>query len=52
MFNSWSGEWVNEKFIEVHQKCKEDWRKANNYIKETMLELLNDVKEKEGEKNE
>jgi len=43
MFNSWCGEWVNGKFIEVHSKCKEDWKKANNYIKETMSELLNNV---------
>ena len=38
MFNSWAGEWVNGKFIEIHTKCKEEWKatqskninKANN----------------------
>ena len=46
MYNSWGGERVNNKFIEVHQKCKEDWRKANGYIKETLSKILNDMENK------
>lgn len=25
MFNSWAGERINGKFIEIHQKCKEEY---------------------------
>ena len=50
MLNSWCGEWLNGKFIEVHQKCKEDWKKANEYVKETITEALKFAKSKEGVK--
>lgn len=29
MFNSWAGEWVDGVFIEIHSKCKEDWKTSH-----------------------
>ena len=48
MFSSLSGVWVGKKFIEVHAKCKEDWKhqqiikkykKINNFSNEEVNEI-------------
>ena len=46
MFNSWAGEWVGKKFIEVHEKCKTEWKKG-----QTEIAPKESIKSKEG-KNE